>query len=255
MRTELILENKVEQYRAYLHEPYWEMHEAAYLLSGCVAFEGFYNIPPDQRIAIGRDQFGLMPEGALDSSVESFHKLKALNKGHDAFMSLLRIAIEEQGVQILHHKVEFMSWRMKMESHPSFNNHTTFLSPEDALAIAVTEGMILPHELQVASGLYQLPRQRLTKPMEKLIKRLAVAQVYWHRSEKPSIEEVCRAMSGLRKYPQYEFLRRYDNGRANSHFKREREDVKLLKAIGTAYCIPDVYVRTNDRVLFEFIPK
>ena len=75
-----ISNEKIQQYKAHLKKPYWELHEATYLLMGFSVFSGSYNLFPEQIEAYKTKYIGIFLSGASENPNEYIHFDPKYNK-------------------------------------------------------------------------------------------------------------------------------------------------------------------------------
>jgi hypothetical protein len=194
---------KTGHYKELLSESYWEIHEAAWILSGCEEFEGWYNLRPACTAIVKRNSFGLIPKGFLNSLVpeECYRKYGLI------LMKLFEVS-QKDGIEVIPFKLEYLERNWKDPKYSKFpKKHAYFLSSEDLIAIAVTEGILLPIELQIAFGAYQLRTTTpLSVPDKRRIQRESIAKAFWFKYQDDTISGICRRISKLKKYKQFSFL-------------------------------------------------
>ncbi len=244
----LIDQEKVERYRLLLGGPFWEICEASYFLLGQIDFVGFYNLEPEIQLRVKRERIGLIPEEFLEEHTGTQFDL--------ILKSLLQFALKDTS-EVISEKLRFI--RRSNPIHSILEQHSFFLRPEDVLAIALTEGFILPFELQEASSLYQLGKnfRKLTTPNINKLKRSAVIQFLLHKNPGMSNGAVCREMVKLRiENPErFDFLRQHNKYgyRVNSGFKKERQDINLVsKSISNIPLVRNLFEECDGKVLFDF---
>ena len=261
-----ISQDRVEKYKTWVQETYWEIHEAAALLSGSVEFWDWYNLlDPIAEATTKRKSIGLSSNEMFSANEEWFTRYN-VNK------ELIYDFVCQGKVEIVHAKIKYIM--RGSERHPFFKSHTCFVSAVNVIAFAVTEGVILPLELQIASGLYQSERRYAwTEAMMKGLQRQAAAQVFWYKKPRESIEGICREMRTLREsfrvfhrnsrtikpemVSRYKFLRKFDKkkDRVNLNFKRERDDIKHLRPVEGSLLpqqIPGIILEVGGHPVFDF---
>ncbi len=240
-----------------IEEPYWEVDEAAWRLSGCFDFDGKYNLP--QAIIPGKSSFNFSPQvlGPFNSSsLENFQQRKKYTALYEKIFDILIRYIQSKSIRVLSHELQYIQRWIGDGKRPLLQHHAYFIKTGEILSIALLEGISIPEQLQQVIGLYPCSFTPLSKGSSVLLQRQAVAQVIWRRypSGKVNISTVCRDMSQLRKISQFSFLRQYNPGRSNAQFKREREDVRaLLEGSSDAHPpLPGILHRGNGHELVDF---
>jgi hypothetical protein len=239
------LESKIDLYKVFLRERYWEIREAVYLLNGCTAFECFYNLEPTIERIIERKCFSVIPEDSfLDKTSEQIQ-----NDNFEYTLQKLYKFIKNDRVTNLPIQLRCMEY-LAPKSCPFLRNHTYFLSSDDILAIAVTEGIALPLELQIASGLRQVSNSSpLSISDTKEIQRQAVAQMFWYKYPKESICGICSRMESLRGAGRFKFL--HDSQQSQTRARVLAKSIKPINANELPH-IPHIIDRQEESVVFDF---
>jgi len=226
----LYLDKKVESYKAYLQYPYWALPEVMALLRGYTEFSLFFNLHPSLWVLFGRESYGLIAVPEMDKDY-----------GNTPCYEEMWSAIEKN-------KICGFPIQMQGCGFGSKVNTTYILSPSDVIAYSVTTGILLPKELQIAAGVYQIHtvNKSISQPEEKEIKREAVALAFWHKYPCFNVSEICRRVSRLKKFPGFDFINDSEN--------RARKVVTNLKPHnGEAHLyVPGVIEKYDEIVAFDF---
>ncbi len=124
-----------------------------------------------------------------------------------------------------------------------------------ALAIAATEGVVFPREIQIASGVYQDPRTEkdsLTCGIVNTLRRSVVSQLFWYHNPRMNISQICREISRVRDAAPPE-LKNYLSF-LNDSKMRSRVDVKKTTPVSDSSLpvIPGVMREEKGAVLLNF---
>ncbi|MBA3815854.1 MAG: hypothetical protein H0X29_04910 [Parachlamydiaceae bacterium] len=267
MASTVISDEKVEQYKTALKRTYWELHEAAHFLFGNTEFALRCNLDPNSAEFFHTANFGLIPCSWEASNQDAY----------DQILEKIYTAIQNEEIWVYSYRFcKAISIEGSFaKKHPYLNKHTYFLHPDDALAIAITEGIQLPFELQIASSLYQTKKPTEAKKggWKNETKREALAQIYWYENPGGSIQEfvrqayqlkaesqkkygsctITRSVGGIlyksTKKGKFEFI----NGNGENTPKNRGRIVKNIKCSNELIPpIPGIIVRKDEYVAFDF---
>lgn len=239
--TQINLDEKIEEYKTLLRKPFWELREAVFILNGETDFMMEYKLDPTISKALGLESFGLLPENDFEC-----HKVKHKKPyGFNFYMVLVK-KIEND--EIFAYALKLFGIKYSLQP----NRHTYLIYPHEVIAVAVTEGFILPKELQIATNLYQIDQysKSFSEPIKKQIRRQAITQAFWHKYPQETISGICRRINRLKEYKReeksFEFL--------NDSKNRNRKIVKDLKppSTGITLCIPGSIKRQDNYTAFDF---
>lgn len=277
--SKLNFDAKVEKYKQALKYPFWTLSEAEYYLSGNVEFYWFYHLHPIERKIFDRHCFGLLPmreeyaDGKLEKEI--LHALEtketSLFKDSDIITKKKGVMIcrrpkhitkikpgpieklileTEEGANQFKHKITLFSLKLRGGvEYSCLGKFMYFFDPHEFIALAVTEGIKLPLELQKATGLFQTYNSKpLSESSKKQVMRQAIAQAFWHKYPDFSISEITRRFSKLKNFYGNSF------GFINESVNRNREVIRALqpKDSKPVLLLPGI-VQKNDGILaFNF---
>lgn len=140
---------------------------------------------------------------------------------------------------------------------PCLKNHTYFLLPYEAIYIAVSLGIFLPIELQIASNIYQiqiLTSQSLSKRQRNEVKRDAVSQAYWWSFPNENISTICRKIDRLKTQTDFDFLHSSNYERKKDTNMRPRASIQKMKPDVSSEIkwIPEVIQKNECTVYIDF---
>lgn len=212
MTSKKIQEEKIQKYRQLLSRPYWELREGIAFLCGCIDFGLSYNLESEISKAYGISDFSMRPLNCNDK------------KFCGEFNSLLKLIFNAAKIDQIDAKAIKL---FKIEYSDPPENYTYLLKPYELIAFTVTQGIIIPSELQAALNLHQIEikRSSLTKPLKKKVMRDAVAHALWYKHPEASISEINRKYYSLRNYREYDFI--------NDSKNRSRTVVAKFKPLST----------------------
>lgn len=216
----LIYNAKEEDYNDFLKRTYWEMHEAAFLLCGIFHFPFHNTLEPLLANSFGLQSYGAIPyeKNGKNISKKSFALyLSNLEKIYKA------IQCNELPAHAL--KIDF-SFR-----HPK--GITYLMTPDDVIACAVTKGIVLPKTLQFVANIYQIneSRKKLSEASKNLLRRQAIAQIFWFENPKETISGICRKIYEFKDSldDSFSFINKFDFDFIYKSQNRTRFIVQKLK--------------------------
>lgn len=178
-----------KRYREYSNYPFWELHEAVFMLIGWPDDMGedfidkyddrfdFISLSPDLRQEIRRDSI------LVWNHQEKY--LKQLGDNFKKVLLALKSAIE---------RGEIRSRREVVFSNcESYGSKTSlFLSVKDLIIWCMFNNFALPNRLQSELGIYQIPGDKSTSQAhQNSVKNRIVAQYIIGKNPKLSITEIC----------------------------------------------------------------
>jgi hypothetical protein len=266
-------DKKLEQYKTVLKRDYWELHEAAYFLSGSLDLGLRYSLDEETAQFLKTESFGLAPSfgEALDEDA------------YTQIVEKIYTAIQKEKIRARSFKLDKGIWRNSCltKKHSYLAKHTYFLPPDDAIAIAVTEGIQLPFELQIASNLYQTKKPTKAKKggWKNETRREALAQIYWYENPQGTIqgsvknafllkmlsrkEKVrCKTVTtkqmtkiDRRNFDTYEREREFEfvNGNGENTPKNRGRIKNIRPSNDLLPTIPGVMIKKENHVAFDFM--
>ena len=266
MSDQITLNDRIDKYKKYLEEPFWELHEAAYLLCGIIDFEINVFLTDKEVETFKRKTYNLGPSCLLRNTESK--KNIAIEKLHNTVLDSLIHSVKNRDIYSSelplywnqdNKNVRFIEYNFKQTIDlPHFKNHTYFLLPIEAIYVVASQGICLPIELQMASKIYQIPTSS-TNPLSKgqinKVKRDTVSQVYWWSFPNESISGICRKLVRLKACGGFEFLHssNYEDGKRDTNMK-PRDSVKQMKpkASGEIIWISGVLQRNDGLMQIDF---
>lgn len=267
MASTAISNEKVEQYKIALKRSYWELHEAAHFFFGNTEFAMRCNLDPNSAEFFNTANFGLVPRSWEASNRDAY----------DQILEKLYTAIQNEEIWVYSYRFcKGISIECSFtKKYPYLNKHTYFLHPDDAIAVAITEGIQLPFELQIATGLYQTKKPSKAKKggWKNETRREALAQVYWYENPGGSIQEFVRSAYQLKaesrkKYGSYTITRsvggvlyksskkgkfEFINGNGENTPKNRGRIVKNIRCSNELISpIPGIMVKKEEYAAFDF---
>lgn len=166
---------KVETYEKLLKKPYWHLFEVAEYVSDVTSLDIFEFLPPMLQEAF---QLKRLPIG----SHAAFHEEGRQDVCIDNYDRILRIiynSIQKDKIEAYPVTITFMGRGSSIENEfPHLKNLTYLVRPLEALYLLITEGIILPKELQSVLQISQISNAGVfTKGSLNNLKRDAVSQV------------------------------------------------------------------------------
>ncbi len=268
-----ISDAKIEQYKIALKRDYWELHETAYFLSGSLDLGLRYGLDEETAQFLKTESFGLAPSFG-EASDEAAYTL---------IVEKIYTAIQKEKIRVRSFKLDKGLWRNSClaKKHPYLIKHTYFLHPSDAIAIAVTEGIELPFELQIASNLYQTKKPTKAKKggWKNETRREALAQVYWYENPQGTIQgsvknafllkmlsqkarDRCKTVTtkqmtkiDRRNFETYEREREFEfvNGNGENTPKNRGRIKSIQRSNDLLPSIPGIMIKKEGHVAFDFM--
>ena len=198
-------------------------------------------------------------------------------------MEKIYTTIQREKIRVRSFKLDKGIWRTSClaKTHPYLIKHTYFLHPDDAIAIAITEGIQLPFELQIASNLYQTKKPTKAKKggWKNETKREALAQVYWYENPQGTIQgssrkafwlkmlskdekALCKTVTSKqmtkmdrRNFETYERERGFEfvNGSVENTPKNRGRIKSIQRSNDLLPTIPGVMIKKENHVAFDFM--
>jgi|GEM_PF-4874794 len=227
---------QVEQYRKHLSLPYWEIHEAAFLLTGHLDFSLSFEIEPEDQEKVQRVEFHYWPIALTnDRDFQREPEEVAI------ILNTLCAGIEKYRVNAEEIRIRYHDFSLAKEHPSGQKDRTLFLKPYELLFTALSEGIKLPPALQIASGLlHSDDHSPLSEAKSEPIKRLSIAAIVAFNKPELSIAAVCRQLDDLKAInweyaiwedgkQKMEKRKPFDFLRSPGAEKRSREDVIEVK--------------------------
>lgn len=264
MLAATISNEKIEHYKKSLEEPFWELHEAAYRLSGVTEFAMQISLDSEDEKKLQRKKYGVGPSCLLDTPSKGTNIIAeryALILGHlIEAMQNRRLVCHRLPLYFKHEEgftsiYEYNS--IQANNTPCLKDHTYFLLPHEVIYITVSLGIVLPIELQIAGSIYQIVQptpQPLSKRQINDVKRDAVAQAYWWSFPNENISTICRKINKLKTETDFDFLHSSNyEGKKDTNMRPRTSVQKMQSEIpGEIKWIPEVIQKHEDAVHIDF---
>ncbi len=223
---------KVQTYEKLLKKPYWHLFEIAEYVSDVTSLDIFELLPP---MLQGAFQLKRLPIG----SHAAFHEEGRQDVCIDNYDRILRIiynSIQKDKIEAYPVTISFMGRGSSIENEfPHLKNLTYLVRPLETLCLLVTEGIILPRELQSAVKISQISDVKvITKGSMNSLKRDAVSQVIRfenpednlkrHRERLKKLKEVLKIDHSIGKFLQHQKEKSKDS---ISFWKKNFNDLSL----------------------------
>lgn len=225
--------SKIEEYKTLLKKPFWELYEAFFFFSGITDLKFRYRLDPSLVKFYGINSIGLWPNLDFEGDRDIF-----ISKPfQELFKAIVGDEIDAHAIKLQHFS----------RSYKGYDNDAYLVKPMEITFLAVSQGIILPIELQIAANLHQIPRRtRISKTEEKRIKRLITAQVFWYKFPGENISQICQKIDSVKKKRGFDFV----HGSAN----RLRDVVKQARPHPKKgfSCISEVMDQKGEKFRFDF---
>lgn len=176
---------KLKAYQLYLKRPYWELREATALVRGVTEFGMKIRLSKELAKAYDTESYSVLMH---DNPIAIDEEL----------LSIFVTAIQEKVIL-----ANIINQPNSFECDEGFplQNYTYLIEPYEFLAYAVTEGILLPKELQIASGLHHAQKPTYAKKNGWIneAKREAFAQICWYKNPNDNCSELTRKILNFNK--------------------------------------------------------